>query len=141
MYIISSRYRPVYPRVLLQRPPPNTFFHNNSNQSASQHSPSPRVEHLAQARPEAVLLPPPCLQLNELMRVLVLVPSLLAFFVLLVAADESQVEVVGHGAQQDERVKRASGVQNNEGEVNESITEVAINRAVSSNPALVERIA
>lgn len=59
------------------------------------------------------------------MRIVELVARFLARFVLLIAADEAQINVVCERAQEDEGVEAICGVEDDEGEVDEGVTEVA----------------
>lgn len=59
------------------------------------------------------------------MRVVKLVARFLARFVLLVTADEAQVSVVCEGTKEDEGVEAVGGVEDDEGEVDEGVAEVA----------------
>lgn len=73
---------------------PQTLLHNNTNNTTANNHPRPRVRQFRQRRPETVLLDPPRPQLLVLKRVLGAVARLLALFVLLIAADETEVCVV-----------------------------------------------
>jgi len=59
------------------------------------------------------------------MRVRELVARFLARFILLITADETQVSVVCEGSQKDEGVEVVGGVEDDEGEVDEGVAEVA----------------
>lgn len=104
---------------------PHPLLNNNANNPTPKNNPSPRVCKLSQTRPETVLLGPPGLQLLVLVGVSQLVARFLARFVLLITADEAQVSVVCEGSQKDERIEAVGGVEDDEGEVDEGVTEVA----------------
>lgn len=59
------------------------------------------------------------------MRVVKLVARFLARFILLIAADEAQISVVCEGAKENEGVEAVGGVEDDEGEVDEGVAEVA----------------
>lgn len=59
------------------------------------------------------------------MRVRELVARFLTRFILLITADETQVSVVCEGSQKDEGVEAVGGVEDDEGEVDEGVAEVA----------------
>lgn len=59
-----------------------------------------------------------------LVRVLGAVARLLAFFVLPITADKTQEGVVCQGTEKDEGVERVGGIEENEREVNEGVTQV-----------------
>lgn len=59
------------------------------------------------------------------MWILLLVPGLLASFILLVAAHEAEVDVVCNRTQEHKGVEGVGGVEDDEGDVHQSVTQVA----------------
>lgn len=124
--ILVGIYKSYYSHTLtLCKVRSHPLLKNNTNDTTANNNPSPWVRQLSQTRPEAVLLGPPGLQLLVFVGVLELVARLLACFVLLVAADEAQVEVVCERAQEDEGIEIVGGVEDDEREVDEGVPEVA----------------
>lgn len=60
------------------------------------------------------------------MRVLLLVPGLLAGFILLVTTHEAEVDVVGDRTQKHKGVEGVRGVEDDEGDMHQSVTQVAM---------------
>lgn len=121
--MLKSSY---FNRVHLSKIRPNPFLKHNTNNPTPKNSPSPRIRQLSQARPEAVLLSSPSLQLLILVRVVELVARFLARFVLLVTTDEAQVCVVCEWTKENEGVEAVGGVKDDEGEVDEGVAEVTV---------------
>lgn len=113
--------------LLLQREVPGGPLQHQTDSTGSEDCQGPRVGGLLSSGPDAVLglLVPG--KLRPFDGVGLGIALFLRGLVLCVAADVSQESIVGHGAEEDKRVKLAGAPEEErKRDVNESITEVAI---------------
>lgn len=117
---------------LLDENSPNSLPHKPANHPAPNNDPSPRINHLRQTRPEAILLTPPHPQLLVLILITLLIPLLLARLVLLIPTNTAKIDVIRNGAEQNHRIELISRIQEPERAMHQRIPEVTI--AVSPEP-------
>ena len=99
---------------------------NNTSNTSTEHSKSPRVTKLIDLGAEAVLLLAVLFELFSLDGVVLGVSLSLALLVLLVAADVAKEDVVGNGAEKSNGVHNAGAEKKNgERSVDERVAEVA----------------
>ena len=106
---------------------PERLLNCNTKRSNTYHSPKPRVLELVHARPEGVLVGAELLQLCKLVGMRLRVAAHLMLLLLLIAAEEAQEAVVGDGTEQLDWGQHVTAVEHDdEGNVNEGISEVAV---------------